>query len=195
MPVSFPTVTRRAACLLATGLLPLLGCRKERMLPLPEATQVGANTFGCRLNGQAWIPNGFQKMSGEVIKISADYGASGPKQYQFCLGAYRRGTIHDEIELTVHRLDHVGTYPLQTTYRPSQPWSAGGWYQNLPSNPHTVFTTYRTDSLRTGTLTITRLDTAVHIISGTFSFTAITDSTQQTVALTDGRFDVRYDPY
>ena len=41
-------------------LLMAAGCKKETTLEnelakLPPATQTGANTFGCLLNGKAWV--------------------------------------------------------------------------------------------------------------------------------------------
>lgn len=173
--------------LVATSLL-AGGCRKEAADPLPKATQTGANTFGCRLNGEPWLPNGYHRMSGEVVKVSASYETTGACAGCFCVGAFRRERVYDDIELVVNKLDHVGTYPLNTTNHWSQPWIAGGRYRPLqPSS-----TDYLTDSLRTGTLTITRLDTVARIISGTFTFSAHQTGGTQVASVTDGRFDVSY---
>ena len=46
--------------LLSIALL-LMQCKKDEPSPeeqLPAATQTGANTFGCLINGQTWEPNG-----------------------------------------------------------------------------------------------------------------------------------------
>ena len=46
----------KAFLLLSLALL--LGCKKNKPAPadqLPPATQTGANTFGCLLNGQPWL--------------------------------------------------------------------------------------------------------------------------------------------
>ncbi|KAA9331736.1 DUF6252 family protein [Adhaeribacter soli] len=50
---------------------------------------------------------------------------------------------------------------------------------------------YETDSLNTGTLEITRLDSINYIVSGRFSF-SVTKPGCGTVHITDGRFDVKY---
>jgi hypothetical protein len=34
------------------------GCKKQQENKLPAATQNGANTFGCLIDGKAWIPSG-----------------------------------------------------------------------------------------------------------------------------------------
>ncbi len=39
-------------------LLLLVACKKE-VEELPPATQTGANTFGAKVNGNFWIPQGF----------------------------------------------------------------------------------------------------------------------------------------
>lgn len=53
----FPVLTTALALLLTQ-------CRKNDDAPakpedqLPAATQTGANTFGCLLNGKPWMPSG-----------------------------------------------------------------------------------------------------------------------------------------
>ena len=50
---------------------------------------------------------------------------------------------------------------------------------------------YNTDATYTGTVTLTRIDTAAKIAAGTFQFTGFNFRSGKTVAVTDGRFDVR----
>lgn len=54
-------MNRRPPLLLLAALLGLSQCKKHDPDPvdqLPPATQTGANTFGCLLNGQLWTPSG-----------------------------------------------------------------------------------------------------------------------------------------
>ena len=47
--------------LLLAALLGLSQCKKNDINPvdqLPPATQTGANTFGCLVNRQVWLPKG-----------------------------------------------------------------------------------------------------------------------------------------
>ncbi|MFD2786908.1 hypothetical protein [Hymenobacter rubripertinctus] len=49
------------ATLLLAALLGLSQCKKKDPDPLsqlPPATQTGANTFGCLIDGKAWTPKG-----------------------------------------------------------------------------------------------------------------------------------------
>ena len=52
---------------------------------------------------------------------------------------------------------------------------------------------FQTDSINTGSITITRLDTSMrqYIISGTFSFKAKDVVTGEVVEVIDGRFDLK----
>lgn len=50
-----------------------------------------------------------------------------------------------------------------------------------------------TDSLHTGTMTITLLDTKNKIIEGNFSFKAINYSLQDSINITDGKFSLIYE--
>ncbi|UOQ73224.1 hypothetical protein [Hymenobacter cellulosilyticus] len=46
---------------LLLAILPLLQCKSDVTGPesqLPPATQNGANTFGCLVNGRPWTPRG-----------------------------------------------------------------------------------------------------------------------------------------
>src|SRR5258705_5883613 len=49
-------------CIVVTGLTLLPNCNKNQPKPktelekLPPATQTGAYTFGCLVNGKAWVP-------------------------------------------------------------------------------------------------------------------------------------------
>lgn len=56
--------------LLATTLL-AASCKKDKaqddrteLEKLPPITQTGANTFGCLVNGKAWLPNGRKPQNG-----------------------------------------------------------------------------------------------------------------------------------
>ncbi|WP_162550068.1 hypothetical protein [Hymenobacter nivis] len=54
----------KAFLLLSLALL--LGCKKTEQAPadqLPPATQTGANTLGCLVNGQPWTPQGYNGSS------------------------------------------------------------------------------------------------------------------------------------
>lgn len=62
--------------LLVIPLALLLGCKKTSPAPadqLPPATQTGANTFGCLLNGQVWTPQGYNGTSNYSVSYDPNY--------------------------------------------------------------------------------------------------------------------------
>ncbi|MBO0356924.1 hypothetical protein J0X19_03115 [Hymenobacter sp. BT186] len=54
-PILYPSI-------LLAALLGLSQCKQDAPSPLsqlPPATQTGANTFGCLVNGKPWTPQGY----------------------------------------------------------------------------------------------------------------------------------------
>jgi hypothetical protein len=162
-------------------LLPILAlalltqCKKNDPDPasqLPPATQTGANTFGCLINGQCWIPFGTGNYSiyydpnyrHGTINISATLPGSG-KDYQ-------------NITLFSDSLKSVGRYPLTFLKHQEAVFSNTKACSFFSGDPH----------YRKGTLTVTRLDAQAGIISGTFEFT-LAKAGCDTLKVTQGRFD------
>ena len=173
------------------------GCKKDEP-KLPDATQHGANTFGCKIDGKVWTPGGATTPSGKPQKFTVYYSTArtawSPATIgRFALNAYRENDDHDDVVLlAIDSLTGPGTYPLheRTPPYPSQtPYPNHGAF--LVSRPGTA--SYITSPTHTGSITITRLDTAARIVAGTFSFTAGPYSgTTSTISVTDGRFDINY---
>ncbi len=151
---------------------------KTELDKLPPATQTGANTFGCLLDGQAFIPS----------------GGTNPLDcvYQFVNGGYYfalQGNKRDS-ENNLFRIS-IGTINLQiaqnNTYQllENQDGNSVGRFSvnGLPSF---------TSSNYTGGLKITKLDQTNQIVSGTFWFDVLHPVTNQVVKIRDGRFDMQY---
>ncbi len=69
-------MNKRPPILLLAALLGLSQCKKKDPDPvdqLPPATQTGANTFGCLVNGQAWTPNGNDSTSNYTVYYDPNY--------------------------------------------------------------------------------------------------------------------------
>ncbi len=195
----YPPPPWRPALWLLAVTLATAGCKKDDAEALPQATQSGANTFGCKVNGEVWVPGGARTSSGKPKKFSLEYYPNDPAGWnprligRFVLTAYRENDGHDDaVILAIDSMTALGTYPLNTStppYPAQTPYPNHGAY--LTSRP--AVATYVTGPAHTGSITITRLDTAAHIISGTFSFTAGPYSgTTNTVQISDGRFDINY---
>jgi len=161
----------------------LLSCSKD-VTELPTATQTGANTFGCKVDGKFWVPAGFgiiptapileSRVAGTDIFINARNFSSSPTETEF--------------ELFIKDVNGPGTYPLNTTTGYPNGNVSYGYYVHRKITPDNEWIT---SAQYTGTVTITKFDMVNHIISGTFEFQAINlYNAPQPIAVTEGRFDV-----
>lgn len=174
--------------LLAAGLL--TQCRRADPNPdspeaqLPPATQTGADTFGCLLNGQAWTPSGYNGTSNYAVTFDPTFqgGSLDIRAYRYLND--RLGRYKQQIILGGDGINQVGSYTLASTGSQGAFFfgrTTAGSCSRSPGNP---------DTYTHGTLTITRLDRAAGIISGTFEF-ALAQSGCDTLKVTQGRFDYK----
>lgn len=169
-----------------TALLPLIvliSCKKN-VDELPPATQTGAHTFGAKVNGDLWVPQGFgsfpandileARMSGSDIVINARNFASSPNETEF--------------QLTIYNVTAPGVYPLNTTVSHPNGIASYGYYVKRKMTPEDE---WLTSAIHTGSVTITRIDVVNRIVSGTFQFNAGSIYNAGVISVTEGRFDVR----
>ena len=164
-----------------------ISCKKNELKALPEPTQVGARTFGCLIDGTAWVANGSGGFNGDKpVEGGYQDNYNDPKQiHNFWITASNRdGTTMD---IYVRNVYKIGEYPLSfdTYTRPTV---------LFPEN-YIIFNSkdgsYITTSQYTGKIIITKADTAISLISGTFEFTAFNRVSKKTIIVTNGRFDTR----
>ena len=167
----------------ALGLL--ISCKKKEIKELPAATQTGANTFGLKINGENWIPQGFAgipdsdllkaRLLGTMLVITAQNFASTPTETEF--------------EMKIYNVTGTGTYLMNTnTSYPGGPTS----YAYHVKRRLTPLDEWITSAAQNGSITITKLDTVAGIVSGTFQFNAENDiDATKTIAVTEGRFDIK----
>jgi hypothetical protein len=189
LPVSYPIAFALMKRIYPLGiLLPLavlLGlsqCNKKDVEPvdqLPPATQTGANTLGCLVNGQAWTPQGNDGYSNySVVYDPNPYGVLDLTTYR-----YQQSPNNKQILILYARNLHaLKSYDLVD---PSI--TRVSWKDRLTGCD---FNSNAPDTYHKGTLTITRLDVQAGIISGTFNFTLAKPGCD-TVRVTQGRFDKR----
>lgn len=165
-------------------LLGCSGCKEGALSPkeeLPPATQEGLNTFGCLVNGEVWVPK--PSINPAIHKLSYEYLK---KEEYFQISATRffnnNGIgVRQLITITINEgMTTTGNYILDS------PDKRKAKYVDLESGCR-----HLTDMTQTGTLEITKLDTVNHIIAGTFEFTVWTEGCD-TIRVTDGRFDIKY---
>ena len=169
--------------LLLAALLSLSQCKKKDdprpEEQLPPATQSGANTLGCLVNGQPWTPQGNDGYSNYSISYDPNpYGVLDLTTYR-----YQQNPANKQMLILYTReLRGPRSYDLRDI-----PLTRVSWYDRLTGCD---FHSGDPGTYQKGTLTITKLDLQAGIISGTFSFTLAKPGCD-TVRVTQGRFDKR----
>ena len=173
--------------LLAGFALIFSSCKKED--PLPAATRSGANTFGCKVNGKNWIPDGGGGFSGiKAVEGSIGHSPVNPSVYNVLIRTYRSDKT--KIDLYLYNVKGPGNYSLnsEVIIWPGQTEPKKNYAAYYP-NPSEA---YVTDSNYNGTITITHADTIGLVVSGTFEFSVYDSDQNQTFRITDGRLDIDY---
>ncbi len=146
---------------------------------MPPATQEGKNTFGFRLNGEIWIPTGFDGTANLDASYDPTYQGGTLDIYAYV----RTDKIDQFISFGAINLSSLGTYHVTG---PPGSGSPGAYYSD-----NSVGCTYNEpqDSV-SGSFTITKLDLGNGIVSGTFEL-AFSKTGCSTISVTEGRFDIR----
>jgi hypothetical protein len=171
---------------LAFALLSLFSACTKNIENLPQTTQTGANTFGCKINGENWGPLGAGILPTAPI-LEARFG--GPASVFINARNFSRTPTETEMEIYVANITGPGTYDLNqnTTVSPNQTASYAHYVKrNLNLDDEWI-----TSSAATGKVVITKFDVSAHIVSGTFAFTANASYGSAPIVITEGRFDVK----
>lgn len=157
---------------------------------LPEPSSDGSNTFGCRIEGDVFVPR-----SGS-IKGSSNYAyvANGKCVIR---GSNSEGNKFEQVSFGIANFKGKGSYTLNglpgaSSYDFNQNFGTY-YYDDYKDDKDEVV--YNTTSVLRGSARITHFDAKEKIVSGTFEFRAKLDSTGETVNVTKGRFDLRYRDY
>jgi hypothetical protein len=178
-------------------LLPLLAmqCRKDKndcpegdkaceLAKLPPLTTEGKGTFGCLVNGKAWLPESNTPVpklrstyhdEEQAYFLEAKYYDDNQRSTLLAFNIVQFSLIQHQYVLSVYRTDTIS----QGIY--SVCWDNDGCSRN----------SFFTNEIETGTFTVSYVDSAKQIISGTFDFVAKA-SNGETVCVTDGRFDMLF---
>ena len=161
---------------------------------LPCATQVGANTFGCYINGEPWVsgiaPN---ILAPELHEFEVEYDEIGYGMFHNNFMRVSASRINEKTDgfISINIKPVVGT--VISNNDNSISLGIYGVILTLDNGNITKNTSFNLDTLFEYRFEITHLDTNKNIASGNFFFTGT--SFNDTVKVTDGRFDVMYDPY
>ncbi len=188
----------RTLLLLLATLATLLGCYKENeyyFLGLPEPTQSGENTFGCLINGKPWVaeidPGVFDPSARKLESRYDEPGFGITDYYNFRLSA-KYISLKDSL-----------TETFSISFTPI--YEAGEVnFLNLLLKDFNLYTTklgvpgtlrvFYLDEEYPGTFIIDKLDTNENICAGRFDLRLINNVKTDTINLTHGRFDVKYQP-
>ncbi len=144
---------------------------KSELEKLPPSTQQGKNTFGCLVNGKAWVT----RTSTDVLAF-----------YQsglFQVGAGVDNELKQGMTIVVSNgIVEGSSYNLANELNTKVEFSS--------RSPLRICFYDRYNTIN-GKLTITKLDQTKLIVSGLFEFTTVVAGCD-TIMVTDGRFDVLY---
>ncbi len=188
-------------------IIPLIGiiyivcgiaCKKSSPPPaLPPVTEEGKNTFGCKINGQVWVPylhcsafTGSETELGYIIKPVNTYSTL-PISIWLQAGNYANGKTVFSFQQNYSLSDHIyGPGNIIDSLIINFSSGLSSIYSNFQIYPPQNTTRY---------LQISKLDTINNIVSGTFAFTlySITGvaNNLDSVVITDGRFDLQIGSY
>ena len=170
----------------AVLLLCLFASCKKEVNELPPATETGAHTFGAKVNGEFWVPQGFgpipanDKLEAMIypngdLRIKAKNFASSPNETEF--------------EIFITGVTTTGTYLLNSNVSYPTFSASYGYFVKRKFTPEDE---WLTNTGVTGSVTITKLDLVNRIVSGTFQFNAASIYTpSQILSVTEGRFDIK----
>ena len=166
-------------------LLCAASCKKDKANEdqLPPATQTGANTFGCLVNGKVWIPKGFTGTGTPNPKLSFD-NYNGNTIFSINTYHYQNQVAEGFISLSLIDSNlNIGSFNY-----PSNMNFSIGWEQVLGS----CFTpAFDTTIKKWGSARILKYDNVNNIISGNFS-AKFKAPNCDTVFITEGRFDFKF---
>ena len=150
---------------------------------LPPATQSGANTFGCLVNGVPWVPAG----SNGTANLSIDYDP-GFNNGIFSIAAMRVISPAQTTSIGIGIRDSLNFFsPPKLLFLTKN--SLFGVYYNDFSN--CTYSYFDTTIIREGQLLISTLDRSNRIIAGTFEAKLIKTGCD-TIKITNGRFDFKF---
>jgi len=145
---------------------------KSELEKLPPATMEGKNTFGCLVNGKAWVTRTSTDVlafyQSGVLQVSAYIDEKGREQAidLIVLNGLTQGTTYDLTNIPSHAATFSWVRPSGICF-------------------------YEEENTISGNLTITKLDQTNLIVAGVFEFTTVVAGCD-TIKVTNGRFDVLY---
>lgn len=162
----------------------IISCNNNDNIPknpidqLPPETQIGKNTFGCLINGEAFVVSN----TSQQVAIYQGGGLS-------ISGAIDINSLTREVSFFLSESSIGENIKENQSYILNNNTIMKGQYYREDLNCF-----YYTNNMLVGSVKITKIDRINYIISGTFEFDAISDTCNDIVKITNGRFDLKYIP-
>ena len=158
-------------------------CKKNKTeeQQLPPETTTGAMTFGCKVNGQIFVPKDGRGKPGlycQYVNLGAGIGGGWYLNIP-ATNWLPNPPIGVNIETDSLLIVQGQTYQFK---------NAKGFARTFYDNGN-VYPKLDNDA---GELKITKFDQTNRVLSGTFFFTGTNTTTGEKVSITEGRFDIRY---
>lgn len=173
-------------------LLCAASCKKSKpgtalteLEKLPPITQTGANTFGCLVDGVAWLPNGSKPQTGGPnIQVYVDPTFQGGR---FSITGHQYHIPGSDISIGSATCTSDGIFNLSSSS------NLASYYQTILGSLPCQLSTTDAGIFKTGFLNISKYDLTTGIFSGTFEFKLYNSQSScgDTIRITDGRFDVK----
>jgi hypothetical protein len=176
--------------LLAFIMLTANCCEKDdEPSQLPPITQTGEETFGCMINGELWLPHGSFPSPATWVKLSVE---STKLPYRFWQIETEQGAASSTGFHITENIMKEGTIPLLDKSTENKDSVIYAWHYSKTIGVEPGKNLFEVESIESGELTITKLDTINRIISGTFYFDAYNPDGLK-VEVREGRFDLKID--
>ena len=168
---------------------------------MPDLTTVGKNTFGCKIDGQIFIPKWKfigTPYSSPILKATYVFDEYYFNGYHLSIIANNE-VLEKMISISLdggeNPLVEGNTYPISVNQDNNIYGFYEHWGETINNGDGTGFTpvySFYTDNTYYGELEIIKLDTENKIISGQFWFDCKEVNMDTTSKITEGRFDIKY---
>ncbi len=152
---------------------------------LPPIAQTGANTFGCLVDGKAWLPNGRKPQNGGPnIQVYVDPTLQGGR---FAITGHQYNIPGSDVSIGCSNCTNSGFYDLNNNI------NGASYYKTILGSMPCELSSSDNGTYKSGFLNISKYDLTTGIFSGTFEFKLYNSQSLcgDTIRITNGRFDVK----
>ena len=158
---------------------------KTELEKLPPITQTGANTFGCLVDGVAWLPNGSRPQNGgSNIQVYVDPTFQGGR---LSITGHQYNSPGSDISIGSANCTSTGLFNLTMSS------NASSYYKTILGSLPCQLSSTDAGTYKVGFLDVTKYELNSGIFSGTFEFKLYNSQSLcgDTIRVTNGRFDVK----